>query len=136
VDDAVREVSRGAVEGWYVNDTAPRQGLAARMQVRLGSAWDPADALLDWTLSYAADDITPNPAYQDPSFLRIWNLPGGHPIGWRPAAVLTEAGLRTVAFQRFGGSSHHLHLLDSGNGVGFSINSSSPTLHWKLIRIR
>jgi hypothetical protein len=137
VDDALREVSRGAIEGWYVNDgAAPRQGLTARMQAGLDNAWDPANALLDWTLSYAADDITSNTAFQDASFLRIWNLPGEHPIGWRPAAVLTETGVRITTFERFGGSSHHLHLLDSGTGLGFAINSSSPMLHWKLIRIR
>jgi hypothetical protein len=138
LDAAVREVSRGAVEGWYGFDAwgPGRAGLTARMRERLGSTWDPIDAMLDWTLSHAADDLTEHPVYQDRASLRVWDIPEGHPVGWRPAAVLSEGGQRAVTFSRPGGSPHYLYLRDAGEGVGFVISGTTPELRWRLIRTR
>jgi hypothetical protein len=54
--DALRAVSRGAIEGWYGHDgVTQRVGLVARMQSRFGTTWQPTTALLDWALGYAGE---------------------------------------------------------------------------------
>jgi hypothetical protein len=138
IDEAVRQVSRGAIEGWHGYDqySGRRQGLTARMRERLGTQWDPIDAMLDWTLGYTADDLTNNTTYQDHAFLRVWDIPESQVVGWRPALTLSATGLRTGGLQRAGGSPDYILLRDAGDGVGFTITSSEPSLQWKLIRRR
>ncbi|QJR37640.1 Ig-like domain-containing protein [Gemmatimonas groenlandica] len=68
--DAAREVAQGAMEGWHgINEEglARGLGLTARMRARLGAAWNPTDAMLQWTMTEAADDMTSNPLYQNVS---------------------------------------------------------------------
>jgi hypothetical protein len=136
--EAVRQVSRGAVEGWHGHDRfgAQRAGLTARMSQRLARPWNPAQAMIDWTLSHAADDLTPNDAYQDHASLRIWEIPDSLPVAWRPAVTLSASGVRSGTIERRGGSPHYVYLRDEGDGVGFSVISGVPGLAWKLIRIR
>jgi hypothetical protein len=96
---ALREVSRGAVEGWYGadRDGTGRPGLVARMRERHGAGWNPATAVLEWTLSHAGDDLTANPRYQNRSFLderppaRFRRLAPGRPVrGERAIKPLVE----------------------------------------------
>jgi hypothetical protein len=137
LDDAVREVSRGAIEGWFGTDGfgARRVGLATRMRERLGSAWQPDLALLDWTLSHAADDRTDNPAFQDHASLRIWDIPVDRPYAWRPEGLLST-DLPAFTFVRGGGNPAYLYLEDDGTGLAFSIVSGVLALQWKLIRVQ
>ena len=58
----------GALEGWYgINEENQEHGagLTKRMQKVLGSQWNPTDALLQWTMSEAADDLPSNKTYQN-----------------------------------------------------------------------
>jgi hypothetical protein len=137
VDDAVRAVSRGAIEGWYGYDRygARRAGLTSRMRERLGSEWQPELALLDWTLSHAADDLTGDPALQDHASLRIWDIPAAMPFAWRPAGVLSPSS-PVVSFERGGGSPDYLYLRDGGEGLAFTVASDVSRMQWKLIRFR
>jgi hypothetical protein len=138
IAEAVRQVSRGAVEGWHGHDRfgAQRVGLTTRMSQRLGQPWNPVQAMIDWTLSHAADDLTPNVSYQDHASLRIWEIPDSLPVGWRPALTLSASEVRSGSFQRRGGDPHYVYLRDDGDGVGFSISSGMSALEWKLIRTR
>jgi hypothetical protein len=68
LDDALSQVLLGAMEGWYgINEDNQEHGagLTSRMQRVLGSSWNPTDALLQWTMSEAADDLTSNSTYQN-----------------------------------------------------------------------
>jgi hypothetical protein len=136
VDDAVRAVSRGSVEGWFGFDSygARRRGLTDRMQDRFGS-WQPDHALLDWTLSHAADDRTDSPGFQDHASLRVWDIPAEHAFGWRPAAFLSASN-PAATFERRGGNPEYMYLRDDGDGLAFTVHGPVPTLQWKLIRIR
>ena len=147
---AIREVARGAVEGWYGYDGITRRaGLAARMRALLGSRWDPAEALLDWTLSHAADDLTDNPDFQDRTSLRVWDIPAGT-AGWRASSTLTSAQADSAQVVWRYGSPFFAHLRDGGNGIilemaTYRLNPNPMPgpgplpldgLHWKLVRIR
>jgi hypothetical protein len=137
IDDAVRAVSRGAIEGWHGFDRsgARRLGLTNRMRERLGEGWQPAIAMLDWILSHAADDLTTNPEYQDHASLRIWDIPAATTYAWRPAGILS-ASTPGVSFERRGGSPEYLYLHDGGDGLAFTVSSNISSLQWKLLRLR
>jgi len=67
-DDAVSLVLRGSMEGWYgINEEGQYHplGLSRRMQAVFGRSWNPTDALLQWTMTEAADDLTSNKTYQN-----------------------------------------------------------------------
>jgi hypothetical protein len=150
LDHAVREVSRGAIEGWYGYDGYTRRtGLVSRVRAVLGDRWDPEEALLDWTLSHAADDLTGNPDFQDRTSLRIWDIPSDR-AGWRASADLTSAEGGSASVYRRYGSPFYVYLRDGGGGVTFRIavsrvnpNEMPPAenipmvvVPWKLVRIR
>lgn len=137
VDDAVRAVSLGAIEGWYGYDgVAHRAGMAERMREQLGGAWQPASALLEWTLSHAADDRTPTPAFQDRASLRIWDIPAAQEYGWRPDAAISSAAGGTALVTRRYGSPGFSYLYDDGGGVTFQVSSQTATLVWQLVRVK
>jgi hypothetical protein len=108
VDAAVREVSRGAIEGgsgwtWW---GARREGLTARMRDRIGG-WEARDALLTWALSHAGDDLTSNPLYQDRASLRVWNS-AEVDYGWFPKATLQGGGGSVTGETLFGSPGYFL----------------------------
>lgn len=137
IDNAVRAVSRGAIEGWngFDRSRARRLGLTSRMRERLGEGWQPAIAMLDWTLSHAADDLTGDPAFQDHASLRIWDIPTSTTYAWRPAGILSPSN-PDVSFERRGGSPEYLYLHDDGEGLAFTVTSMTAPVQWKLLRVR
>ena len=141
VDDAVREVMRGTLEGWHGADRQGRNfgGLTSRMRARLGAAWNPSEAVLQWTLSHAGDDRTDNPLYQNRAFLRISDVPASLTYGWRPDAVVrsgaaAESGVAR-ATRRYG-SPGYMYLRDGGKGVRFTLASDVPGVEWAVLRMR
>ena len=131
---AFREVLRGAAEGWYgVGDGGSRRiGLAHRMRARI-SGWDPADAVLTWTLSAAADDRTPNPVYQDRTWLRTsdWEHAGR---GWGYDRLIQAGSGASERLTRPIGTSGYLLVRAAGDEVALTLNGP-PTLRWKLLRV-
>lgn len=97
-EEAVAEVVRGALEGWHGHDAAGlrREGLAARMRRRLGTRWDPAEALLLWAASQATDDLTASPELQNPVFRAISTSGRERDAGWLAPAVLRTGGAAAV----------------------------------------
>lgn len=135
VDAAVREVSRGAIEGWFGVDQvgSRRTGLTARMRDRIGG-WEARDALLTWALSHAGDDLTDNPLYQDRASLRVWNS-AEVDYGWFPKAVL-QGGEGSVTGETLFGSPGYFLLRDTGAGVSVRLTASVPGVQWRVLRIR
>jgi hypothetical protein len=135
-DDALRAVSRGAIEGWFgLDGVSQRPGLTGRMRDRLGASWEPADALLDWTLSHAADDLTPNPRYQDRASLRVWDLPGGQSYGWWSDAVLSPTYTTHTLFKRYG-SPGWARITNGDAGFTVEVQGYEIPTRWLLLRIR
>jgi len=135
-DDALRAVSRGAIEGWFGFDgVSQRLGLTARMRQQLGARWEPADALLDWALSHAADDLTPNPRFQDRASLRVWDLPVGQSYGWWPDATLTSAAPTQTLFKRYG-SPGWARITNADAGFSVEVQGYEVPTRWLLLRIR
>ncbi|HEY0016978.1 MAG TPA: hypothetical protein VGC13_11690 [Longimicrobium sp.] len=134
-DVALREVLRGAMEGWYGHASAGpgRQGMAARMRTRIPS-WNPADAVLAWTLAAGADDHVSNPVYQHPAWLRVGDVGPEIDMGWMAYRIIDGGSNRTLRFDRPGGSSGWLLLRDTGAGVRVRVGSL-PSVRWKLLRI-
>lgn len=135
LDDALRSVSRGAVEGWFgLDGISRRPGLTERMRGRLGTSWEPADALLEWTLSHAADDLTPNPRYQDRASLRVWDLSGAS-YGWRPDAVLQGDLSTFTLFKRYG-SPGWARIPSPEEDFTLEVQGYEVATRWLLLRIR
>ncbi len=135
-DDALRAVSRGAIEGWFgLDGVSQRPGLTARMRERVGRSWEPADALLEWTLSHAGDDVTPNPRYQDRASLRVWDLPAGQSYGWWSDALLTAAAPTFTLFKRYG-SPGWARIQQADAGFSLEVQGYEVPTRWLLLRIR
>lgn len=131
-DVAVAEVLRGASDGWHGFDHvgAKRAGLAERMRARLGAAWSPEDALLDWALAHAADDRTTAARFQDPTYLRVWQASGA---SWRPMASLPVAGGAASTTRPYG-SPDYLVIHTQGSEP-FAAVSSVPGVRWRILRV-
>jgi hypothetical protein len=136
-DEALAQVARGAVDGWYGIDAGGvrRQGLTDRVRATLGAAWDPADAVLLWTLAQAADDQTDfaelnNPVYDhaaDPD----------NTYAWKAAIDEVQPG-RSFAYQvsRSAGSSFFVRMKDGGSGGTVSLSASVGGTRWMVARLK
>ncbi len=135
VDDAMREVLRGAADGWYGWDSygVRRTGLTARMRDRLGPSWNGGDALLDWALAHAADDLTSDPRFQDPLFLRVHEIRTPY-SAWRPLATIA-AGTQ-VGRARRPHSSPAYFLMKIDSDARLSGVTDTPGVRWKILRTR
>ncbi|MFL5540045.1 MAG: hypothetical protein ACJ8J0_13725 [Longimicrobiaceae bacterium] len=136
-DDALAQVARGAVEGWYGIDAAGvrRQGLADRVRAVLGGAWEPADAVLLWTLTQAADDQTDAPELNNPVYDHATDA--DNPNAWKPAPDEVQAG-RSFAYQvtRGAGTSFFVRLKDGGQGGTVSLSADVAGTRWMVARLR
>jgi hypothetical protein len=133
VDVALAEVEHGAQEGWFGQGPAgARTGLAARMRARLGPAWDPADALLSWTLAHAVDDRTSSPDLQDRAFRAVWDPVSASQPWWTAHAELAP-GAAPVAVRRMFEASGYFYLK---GGTTYAITASVSGVRWKLVRFR
>lgn len=136
-DEALAQVARGAVEGWYGIDGAGlrRTGLATRVRAVLGATWDPADAVLLWTLAQAADDRTDAPELNNPVYASVSD--DDQPLAWKPAVDELQAG-KSFAYQvsRPAGSSFYVRMKDSGTGGTLALGAGTSGARWMLARIR
>ena len=137
---ALREVSRGAIEGWSGRDAygSARPGMVSRMRAALGPAWHPGDALLTWALSVVGDDRNPTTLYQDPVSLRVWDVRPGEAYGWHPDGALEGGSGATVTGVSAYGSPGYSYLRDTGAGVRVRLSSSVPRegMRWMVMRVR
>ena len=136
-DDALAQAARGAVEGWFGVDAAGvrRQGLAARARAVLGGAWEPADAVLLWTLTQAADDEAQAPELNNPVYARATEP--GEAYGWQPVVdELRAGGSFSYEVRAAAGGSFFARLKDDGRGGTFSAQSSIGDTRWMIARVR
>jgi hypothetical protein len=138
-DAALREVLVGAMEGWYgINEEgiAAGPGLTARMRQRLGAQWEPVDALLDWTMSQAADDLTDNPRFQNLTVRRTMPATSTNMI--RPHSLIRN-GL-AFSVRRPPGNTGVFEIEDAAGGSyaaeGTVQGTPSDALEWLVLRIR
>ena len=106
----------------------------------MGNAWDPADALLTWTLSHAADDRTSSTTFQNPSFLRSGDTPpeqagARHADAEVNGAASPRAAAVATASRPYG-SPGYIVLRDGGPGVRLTVESQTPGLRWAVLRLR
>ena len=139
LDEAMSLVLLGAMEGWYgINEENQHHGLglARRMQQVLGRSWNPTDALLQWTMSEAADDLTTNPLYQNVT-KRAFN-PSTSTNSIRPDAVITPG--KSASVSRGPGTTG---VFEIGGDLGATYRASSniirngvTPIEWLLLRIQ
>ena len=139
-DDAMRYVLVGAMEGWHgINeeDQAHGLGLTRRMQRVLGNSWNPTDALLQWTMSEAADDLTSNKTYQN--LTKRAYSPSTTSNNIRPDAVIVPGS--SVAVSRAPGTTGVFEI-DASKGGTYRASSNAvrflatSPLEWLLLRIQ
>jgi hypothetical protein len=139
-DDAMQYVLAGAMEGWYSINEEDQQhglGLTRRMQRVLGTSWNPTDALLQWTMSEAADDLTSNKTYQNLT-KRAFN-PSTTSNNIRPDAVIVPGS--AVAVSRAPGTTGVFEI-DGSRGGTYRASSTTvrflvaSPLEWLLLRIQ
>jgi hypothetical protein len=140
-DAAVKLAMEGALEGWYHFDTrgTPVVGLVERVAPYLGAGWSPVEAQLRWAAMNAADDLVPQPGFQNPTFRYSGRSDGKDRVlrtGLGQAVVRTGQG-GTTAFQAvLGGSVGYFLLQDDDVGGSLSYEASIPDVEWLLIRTR
>lgn len=136
VDVALREVARGAVEGWHgtTRHTPARPGMTGRMQARI-PGWSAEEAILRWTLSVAADDVLKDRDLQNRAWLRVGEGDPTSVAGWPAFRVVTGGSNRYEGFSRPSGTSGWARLVDPGQGISFRVRSV-PSVRWRLLRIR
>ena len=126
---ALREVSRGALEGWHgINDSeGQHQGLVSRIQNGLGLAWDPIAVTLDWPLTAALDDRTTAGSFGDASVKDRWR-------GWSAAAnVVADNSVRDAGVF-VGGSAHYVILTAGSSATHVVVRANTQGLHYQLAR--
>lgn len=133
---AMAEVSRGAVEGWHGGDGegGACAGLVERMRARLGTAWDPASAVLLWTASQAADDRTPNAALSNPAYYDVGSADAQY--GWKPAAEVRAGGGGSAAVTQVAGGSFYVRVKGARAASTLTAVSSTPDARWMIVRVR
>lgn len=137
--NAAREVAQGAMEGWYgINEEGLSRGLGltARMRARLGASWNPTDAMLLWTMTEAADDMTANPLYQNLSNRKSTTTTANASLPPHALVVPTAA----AAVKRTAGNSGVFEISDP-IGTAFRADATvggvvTPAAEWLLLRIR
>lgn len=140
--DALREVQVGAIEGWYgigFGGASYGQGLVPRMRARFGPSWDPVQAMLEWTMAEAADDLTSNPRFQDLSnrtAAREFNGVYVH-NGIAPSGGVVAGGGTTSSKTSPSGNTGVFQLDDASAGGSFAATSTAgPSVRWLLLRVR
>jgi hypothetical protein len=135
-DAALAEVSRGSVEGWYGDDGegGACNGLVERMRGRLGAAWDPAAAVLTWTLTQAADDRTSNPALNNPVYYSASGSDSYY--GWKAAASVRAGSGEAENFTQVAGGSFFVSVRGPSAGGTLSATSTAPGSRWMIARIK
>ena len=133
---AMAEVSRGAVEGWHGadGDGGACAGLVERLRPRLGGGWDPASAVLLWTATQAADDRTPNPALDNPTYYRVGDEDARY--GWKAAAEVRAGSGESAAVSQVAGGSFFVRLRGAGVASTISAAGSSPEARWMIVRVK
>jgi hypothetical protein len=136
-DEALAQVARGAVEGWYGIDAAGvrRQGLSQRVRAVLGAGWDPADAVLLWTLTQASDDQTDAAELNNAVYDHVSDP--GNPNAWKPAIDEVQAG-RGFAYQvtRGAGTSFFVRMKDGGEGGTVALTATVAGTRWMVARLK
>jgi hypothetical protein len=134
-DEAMAEIMVGSIEGWWgINEEglARGPGLAPRMRDVLGAHWHPVEALLDWTMSEAADDLTTNPRFQNLTLRTNPNSPT-----FPPHATVTGGSL---SIMRAPGNTGVWAIEDSAGGTyeatGRVGAAPSEALEWLILRVR
>jgi len=95
--------------------------------------WNPIDDLLEWGISQSMDDLTPNPEFQNPMFLKVSTSNLVPHLGWQESARFdpTSATQQTVDYAY--GSVGYV-LLEVPQGGSFQIQADGVA--FMLGRIR
>ncbi len=123
--DALYDVQIGAMEGWYgigFGGVIQGPGLVSRMKARFGSTWDPVQAMLEWTMADAADDLTANPLFQDITARTAPREFGG---------VYVHNGFKPYAGISAGTGSAGETTLPSGNTGVFQLDDANVGGSWR-----
>lgn len=133
---AMAEVSRGAVEGWHGADGegGACAGLVERMRGRLGAGWDPANAVLLWTATQAADDRTGNPTLNNPTYFDVGSADDRY--GWKPAGEVRAGSGQGATVSQVAGGSFYVRLRGSSAAGVLSAASDAPDSRWMIARVR
>jgi hypothetical protein len=143
-EDALRQVMRGAVEGWngYGREGERREGLARRMERAGLNGWDPIDALVTWNLTTATSNLHDNPVYQDATFAfprggHWWSnwASSGNPM---PLAVFKSGERGYLDVELRGQNNEYVDLAVGRDGMALQLETEAmtdtPLTAWKLVR--
>ncbi|HET6765578.1 MAG TPA: hypothetical protein VFH27_17990 [Longimicrobiaceae bacterium] len=136
-DEALAQVAAGAVEGWFGVDGAGirRRGLADRMRATLGAGWDPRDAVLLWTATQAADDLSPSRDLDN----SVYSHAGDDAESYAWKAEYDDMRLGAAFGHHFtypAASSFFVRVSDGGSGGTLAVRSSDPAARWMLARVK
>jgi hypothetical protein len=127
---AAREVSRGALDGWYGHSAPERNGLEQRLRQRLDPTWEPVEALLEAVARVALDDTNAGSRWQVPYVQRAWERfpPAGDLLAGRGAAHTRFAGDATAL--------GYFRITADSRGGSYRMSAAVPGIEWLLVRER
>ncbi len=132
LEGALREVSQGSLDGWFGHSSPEGQGdgLEQRMSSYLGTAWEPADAILLALASIAVDDVVDSELLQVPYAYRVFehHRPAGELRAGQGARLSRVAGDATAA--------GYFRIEGEGRGGSYRMGAEVDGLEWLLVRKR
>jgi hypothetical protein len=132
IDEANAFILRASLQNWYGQSFTHRvaSGFVAEMQ-SVEPGWDPAAAILKWTLSIALDELTANPELQNLTYRNVRNA---HPsFGW-PAIPVNAPQDRRVLMQNKAGEPFFLLLNNENSPATYVLFANVPNVKWMIAR--
>lgn len=144
---ARHEVQIGGLEGWYgigFNGANYGTGLVPRMRSHFGNGWDPVQAMLEWTMAQAADDLTANPLFQDLTARINAREVAGRYVhnGFAPTAALVSGAGASSQVTVPSGNTGVFQLNDTDAGGSYEARSTisgvpvTAPVRWLLLRVQ
>lgn len=136
LDEAYRELTLGSLEEWHGWDTrgTRRIGLTERVRARMPT-WEIGDAMLLYTLSQGADDMTTVAALQNPFYRAVGSDPQFAGAGF-PRLLLTTGSGQQLLHPGPPTSLGYVRIEDGGAGGSIEISADRPHLRWAIARVR
>ena len=145
-ETARRSIARASLNGGfgYMSGIESRPGMQADMKTLLGTDWDPATAILTWTISASVDDRGGAPGLANDDVLNVWHNWGAN-VPCFSVGDLTKCddkqqvlsfatGKRVVIDIPLAGYSGYLGLAQRATPFTLRLDSNVPGMTWAITR--
>ncbi len=112
--------------GWVAHQANwGRFGFWPRLEDRMPTSWSANRGVLDHSLIWATDDLTPSDVYQNEDWLDA-----------RSPAWSTVGSAESFGFTQFAGSTGHLYLAPGDQPATYEVTAPVGKMQWAVVRYR